>query len=116
MSNQPEQVKALDRYLSSIDVLGMAFGIMVGWGLFAMPGNTFLPVAGPAGTLIALAIGMGIMLIIGRNFSYLMERCSITVGVRRIYGFLRKARASGGGQQHQYGDCEDDPRADGLCR
>ena len=51
-----EQNKPLDRYLSPIDVWGMAFGCMVGWGVFAMPGNTFLPVAGPAGTLIAMMI------------------------------------------------------------
>lgn len=66
--------KALDRYLSPIDVWGMAFGCMVGWGVFAMPGNTFLPVAGPFGTTIAMLIGMVIMLVIGNNFSYLMSR------------------------------------------
>ena len=76
-----EEKKALDRYLSPLDVWGMAFGCMVGWGVFAMPGNTFLPIAGPAGTLIAMLIGMGIMLIIGENFSYLMGRTSITGGV-----------------------------------
>ena len=59
----------------------MAFGCMVGWGVFAMPGNTFLPLAGPAGTLIAMGIGMVIMLIIGANFSYLMGRTPITGGV-----------------------------------
>ena len=43
-------------------------------GVFAMPGTTFLPVAGPAGTIIAMLIGTAIMLIIGSNFSYLMGR------------------------------------------
>ena len=47
----------------------MAFGCMVGWGVFAMPGTTFLPIAGPAGTLIALLVGMGVMLVIGGNLS-----------------------------------------------
>ena len=69
--------KPLDRYLSKLDVWGMAFGCMVGWGVFAMPGNTFLPVAGPAGTVIAMAIGMVIMLIIAGNFSYLMVPSSV---------------------------------------
>ena len=76
-----ENKKALDRYLSPLDVWGMALGCMVGWGVFAMPGNTFLPVAGPAGTLIAMFAGMVIMLIIGNNFSYLMSRSSMTGGV-----------------------------------
>ncbi|MBQ9662600.1 MAG: amino acid permease [Oscillospiraceae bacterium] len=83
-----ENGKALDRYLSPVDVWAMAFGCMVGWGVFAMPGNTFLPVAGPAGTLIAMTVGMLIMLIIGSNFSYLMGRSSITGGV---YSYTKEA-------------------------
>ena len=41
-----------------LDVWAMAFGCMVGWGTFVMPGTTFLPVAGPAGTVISMTIGM----------------------------------------------------------
>ncbi len=81
-------VKALDRYLSPTDVWAMALGCMVGWGVFAMPGTTFIPIAGPAGTVIALLIGMVIMLIIGRNFSYLMGRSSMTGGV---YTYTKEA-------------------------
>ena len=73
MDEQQERVKAFDRYLSPLDIWAMAFGIMVGWGVFAMPGNTFLPLAGPAGTLIAMVIGMGIMLVIGGIYSYTKE-------------------------------------------
>ena len=82
------QAKALDRYLSPVDVWAMAFGCMVGWGVFAMPGTTFLPVAGPAGTLLAFTIGTLIMLVIGSNFSYLMGRSSITGG---IYSYTKEA-------------------------
>ena len=81
-------IKALDRYLSKLDVWAMAFGCMVGWGVFAMPGSTFLPVGGPLGTVIAFAIGTVIMLIIGRNFSYLMGRTSVTGG---IYSYTKEA-------------------------
>jgi len=88
MEEQQGKTRVLDRYLSPLDVWGMAFGIMVGWGVFAMPGNTFLPVAGPAGTLIAMLIGMVIMLIIGSNFSYLMGRTAITGG---IYSYTKEA-------------------------
>ena len=80
--------KKPERRLSPADVWAMAFGCMVGWGVFAMPGNTFLPVAGPAGTIIAMGIGMVIMLIIGVNFSYLMSRTSIPGGV---YSFTKNA-------------------------
>ncbi|MBQ1423511.1 MAG: amino acid permease, partial [Lachnospiraceae bacterium] len=82
------RAKPLDRYLSPLDVWGMAFGCMVGWGVFAMPGTTFLPVAGPAGTVIAMLVGMVIMLIIGVNFSYLMGRSSMTGGV---YTYTKEA-------------------------
>ena len=68
MDEKKETIKALDRYLSPLDVWAMAFGVMVGWGAFAMPGNTFLPVAGPAGTLISMFIGMAIMLVIGSSW------------------------------------------------
>ncbi len=90
--------KALDRYLSPTDVWAMAFGCMVGWGVFAMPGTTFLPVAGPAGTLIAMLIGMVIMLIIGNNFSYLMGRSSMTGGV---YTYTKEAF----GRDHAFLSC-----------
>ena len=41
MDEKKETIKALDRYLSPLDVWAMAFGVMVGWGAFAMPGNAF---------------------------------------------------------------------------
>ena len=82
------QTKPLDRYLSPLDVWGMALGCMVGWGVFAMPGTTFLPLAGPAGTFIALGIGMVFTLLIAENFSYLMGRTSITGGV---YSYTKEA-------------------------
>ena len=80
--------KPLDRYLSVIDVWAMAFGCMVGWGVFAMPGTTFLPVAGPLGTVLSMLIGMVIMLIIADNLSYMMGRSPLTGG---IYTYTKEA-------------------------
>lgn len=40
--------------LRPIDVWGLALGAIVGWGCFVLPGNAFLPKAGPLG----MAIGM----------------------------------------------------------
>ena len=73
--------KSLDRYLSRLDVWAMGFGCMVGWGAFVMPGTTFLPAAGPAGTLIAMAISVLIMLVVGASFSFLMVHSPGTGGV-----------------------------------
>jgi signal transduction histidine kinase/CheY-like chemotaxis protein len=86
--DQQNNTKGLDRYLSSVDVWAMAFGCMVGWGAFVMPGTTFLPVAGPAGTLIAMLVGVIVMLIIGISTSWLMKRSPRTGG---IYSYTKEA-------------------------
>ena len=77
-----------DRYLSPLDVLAITFGCTIGWGAFVMPGTSFLPAAGPLGTLVALAIGVGVMLVIGANFSYLMQHQPGTGGV---YAYTKAA-------------------------
>ena len=64
----------LRKYLSPLGVWALSFGCSVGWGAFVMPGTTFLPIAGPVGSAIGIAVGALIMLIIGRNYYYLMKR------------------------------------------
>lgn len=64
----------LKKYLSPMAVWALSFGCAVGWGAFVMPGTTFLPLAGPAGTAVGIMIGAVIMFIIGVNYSYLMNR------------------------------------------
>ena len=87
-TRKPHTSKPLDHYLSVIDVWAMAFGCMVGWGVFAMPGTTFLPVAGPLGTMLSMLIGMIIMLIIASNLTDMMGRSSVTGG---IYAYTKEA-------------------------
>ena len=77
-----------DRYLSPLDVWAIAFGCTIGWGAFMMPGSTFLPVAGPLGTVIAMALSAVIMLVIGANFFYLMRTRPGTGGV---YAYTKAA-------------------------
>ncbi|MBQ4480122.1 MAG: amino acid permease [Victivallales bacterium] len=83
-----DSVNNSNRYLSPLDVWAMAFGCMVGWGSFVMPSSTFLPLAGPAGTIIAMAIGLAIMLVIGYCVSFLMMRTTRTGG---IYSYTKEA-------------------------
>ena len=66
--------KQLQKYLSPVSVWALSFGCAVGWGAFVMPGTTFLPAAGPLGTAIGLSIGAVIMLIIGMNYHYMMNK------------------------------------------
>ena len=77
-----------DRYLRPLDVWAIAFGCIVGWGSFVMPGTTFLPLAGPFGSLMALGIGALIMLVIGHNYSYLMKKMPGTGGT---YNYTKHA-------------------------
>ena len=66
--------QGLGRYLSPLAVWGLSFGCAVGWGSFVMPGTTFLPAAGPFGTLIGMLLGAAVMWIIGVNYHYLMNK------------------------------------------
>ncbi len=63
-----------EKTISIFTAFALSFGCAVGWGSFVMPGNTFLPIAGPLGSVIGLSAGAGLMLIIGINFSRLMKR------------------------------------------
>lgn len=79
--DKKSNIREFDRYLAPLDVWGLALGCMVGWGAFVMPGTTFMPVAGPAGTLVAMAVGFAVMLIIGCCLSFLMTRIPGTGGM-----------------------------------
>ncbi len=61
-------------YLSTLGAWALAFGCSVGWGAFVMPGTTFLPIAGPAGTALGIAVGALVMLILAANYHFLMNR------------------------------------------
>lgn len=73
-SAAPEGAARLQRRLSPLAVWALSFGCSVGWGAFVMPGTTFLPLAGPLGTALGMAVGALIMLVIGVNYHILMNR------------------------------------------
>ena len=56
-----------------------------------MPGTTFLPIAGPLGTIIAMIFGAAIIMVIAANFHNLMNRSSSTGGVfaytKEVFGY-----------------------------
>ena len=75
MNEDPKTVKGKPTpYLSTLGAWALAFGCSVGWGAFVMPGTTFLPVAGPVGSAVGLALGALVMFIIARNYHYLANR------------------------------------------
>ena len=62
------------RPLSLLAAWAMSFGCAIGWGAFVVPGTTFLPAAGPVGSVIGLAIGTAAMAVIAWNYRYMMSR------------------------------------------
>ncbi len=70
----------LNRRLTPLNVWSLAFGCVIGWSAFVMPGNVFLRNAGPLGTLIAMEAGVMIMLIISYNYSYMIKKFPMTGG------------------------------------
>ncbi|MBR3225540.1 MAG: amino acid permease [Atopobiaceae bacterium] len=71
---QVEEKCKVPPYLTVVGAWALAFGCSVGWGSFVMPGNTFLPIAGPVGTAVGICLGALAMLVLGVNFHYLMNR------------------------------------------
>ena len=65
-----------NRYLSFLGALALSFGYAVGWGAFVMPGTTFLPSAGPLGTVIGVFFGALAMGIFAINYHRLTNRYS----------------------------------------
>ena len=60
-ADNTEKAGQLSGYLSTTGIWALSFGAAVGWGAFAMPGNVFLPAAGPLGTALGLIIGALVM-------------------------------------------------------
>ena len=86
-----DQWGSLRKYLTPIGALMLSFGFAVGWGAFVMPGNKFLPTAGPLGTALALSVGAITMLAIAWCYHVMTVREPGSGGalafVRRMFGY-----------------------------
>lgn len=76
----PEKEVKLEKQLSPLNVWALAFGCIIGWGAFVMPGNTFLVKAGPMGTLIAMGIAALVMIVIAFNYSFMINHHPVAGG------------------------------------
>ena len=85
----------LERKLNPINVWSLALGSIIGWGAFVMPGTTFLPKAGPLGTLIGMAIAACVMICIALNYGYMVNKYPVAGGE---YTFAKNAF----GTKHAY--------------
>ena len=68
-----KEQKSPEGHRSIFSIWGLAFGCVIGWGCFVMPGTTFLPDAGPLGALIGIAAGVVMILIVTMNYSILTK-------------------------------------------
>lgn len=87
-----ERASGLKKNLTPLNAWALSFGCAVGWGAFVMPGNTFLPMAGPVGSVLAMLIGAACMLVISTNFHYLRKKYPDTAGgsftyVKSVFGY-----------------------------
>ena len=86
----------LQEYLSPISAWAFSLGTSIGWGSFVITSNTYLMDAGPAGSVLGMLISAAVMLVIAKNYHYLMNRHPDAGGVYSYtkfsfghdYGFL----------------------------
>lgn len=70
----------LEKKLSPINALALAFGCIIGWGAFVMPGNTFLPKAGPLGMAIGMGLAILVMIVITFNYYFMINKFPVAGG------------------------------------
>ena len=63
-----------NRHLSAFAAWAFSIGTAVGWGAFVMPSTTFLPMAGPLGTILGVVAGASVMAVIAWNYHYMVRR------------------------------------------
>ena len=78
--NQQQQEGAFKKDLRKIDIWSLALGAIIGWGCFVMPGTSFLPKAGPIGSIIGLMLGAVIMCIICISYGYMIRKFPLSGG------------------------------------
>ena len=66
--------------LSLFGAWALAFGCIIGWGSFVIPGTSFLPNAGPLGTAIAMLIACVGIALIAANYHYMMKKYPVNGG------------------------------------
>lgn len=65
--------RKLSGKLSLLSAWAFAVGTAVGWGSLVVTSNTYLAEAGPRGSVLGLVIGALVMLLVSRNYAYLMD-------------------------------------------
>lgn len=87
MNKQETEIRqGLQPYIGPAAAWALSLGTSLGWGSLVITANTYLAQAGPAGTTLGLLAAAVIMMLIGRNYHYMMN-CYPDAG--GAYGFTR---------------------------
>lgn len=70
----------LEKKLSTLNVWALAFGCIIGWSAFALPGTTFLKNAGTLGTIIGMMLAALVMIIIAFNYNFMINKYPVSGG------------------------------------
>ncbi|MBO5960988.1 MAG: APC family permease [Paludibacteraceae bacterium] len=77
---EKNEKQGFKKTLRPIDVWGLALGAIIGWGCFVLPGNAFLPKAGPGGMALGMLMGGLLILVISISYGYLIRRFPVSGG------------------------------------
>lgn len=85
-------MEQLKKELGQLEIWALALGAIIGWGAFVLPGNKFLPDAGPLGSIIGLVVGAIIMMVIAKSYGLMISRFPVAGGefTYAYAGFNRK--------------------------
>lgn len=73
MSTNVQSENKISKNLSPLGAWAFAIGTSIGWGSLVVTNNSYLGQAGPVGSLIGMVIGAIVMLIISKNYAYLIN-------------------------------------------
>ena len=78
----------LTAFMSPLGAWALSLGTSIGWGSFVVTSNMYLSQAGPLGSALGMFVGAAIMLVIARNYHYMMNRYPDAGGV---YSYAKHA-------------------------
>lgn len=71
----------LDKSMSPLAIWSLAFGSIVGWGAFIMPGLRFLPGSGPLASCIGFALGGVVLMFVAVSYGKIVGMYPVAGGV-----------------------------------
>lgn len=71
---EARQTNKLEPYISPLGAWALALGTSIGWGSLVVTSNAYLSQAGPLGSIAGILIGAAVMIIVSRNYHYLINR------------------------------------------